>query len=298
MVFFVAFLVMFLRGAIVPATLFFVMQSEGPVLPYVQINAEEGGGYPKPNPPDYWPGLYTENGSVCRVYEHGHWHVRPFVSSSSVVNVNGSSRSIGFHAVAAPDAENVVDRHELVVSHNTDPYALTLNSTRYLAFDFYIDPVSRTPLNWLLMCQIFQVSSGMPPPLAVYVQENPSPDYPAADHVYLNVVARDDSWVRGEDNIIWTVAVQKGVWHRLILALQPSACTDSENGYLAVYLNKDPGEGADYMQQMNWGYTPLENDPVSGTFQVRLGVYRRKSTRAFAWFADNIRFGPAKASVE
>lgn len=265
--------------------------------PFVALDAEDGVFAPKENPPSYWPGIYTEDETVCRVYEHGYWHVRPFVSSSTVVNVNGSECSIGFHAVAAPDAENVADRHELCIAQNNDPYALTLGTIRYVAFDFYVDPMTPTPRNWMLICQAWQACESLSPPFSIHVRENASGTYPDSGHLILDFEVRDDDHAgRGDEMLAWSTEIQKGVWHHLVLGLRPSGDT---NGLIEIYLNKAPWEPPDTVWNAGWGYTPRTADPfVDSTFDVRVGVYRRKSTRAFAWFADNIRFGPTRASVE
>ncbi len=269
--------------------------------PFVALDFESGVFAPKGNPPSYWPGIYTEDETVYRVYEHGHWHVRPFASSSAVVNVNGSCRSIGFHSVAAPDADNVADRHELCIAQNDDPYALKLNTLRYVAFDFYIDPATDTPLNWMLICQAWQAcSGGRSPPFSVHVRENASRTYPDSEHLILDFEVLDDDHAgRGEEMLAWSTEIQKGVWHHLMLGLKPSLPGDQRDGLIEIYLNKSPGEDPDTVWNADWGYTPRAADPfIDSTFDVRIGVYRRKSTRAFAWFADNIRFGPSRASVE
>ena len=278
-------------SATASAALFFSLTAQA-VDPYVRIDAEDAYFFPKANPPSYWPGEFFDNGQIFRVYEHGSWHVRPWICNSTVVNVNGSSNSIGFHAVAAPDNFNVADRHELCVSQNDDSYALVLNGTRYLSFDFYIDPVSDIPRNWMIICQAWQACESMPPPFSIHVRTNANP---VATHVILDFIVRND---QTETNI-WSVTVEKGTWHNLILQLKPSPLEDDKEGQLAIYYDKQPGEAADYVWRADWGYAPRAANPfIDSTFDVRVGIYRRKSTRAFSWFVDNIRFGPTKASVE
>ncbi|MGE4488711.1 MAG: heparin lyase I family protein [Kiritimatiellales bacterium] len=265
-------------------------------VPYVRIDAEDAYFLPKENPPSYWPGEFFDNNQVFRVYEHGSWHVRPWVCTSAVVNVNGSASSIGFHAVAAPDNNNVADRHELCISQNDDTYALVLNGTRYVAFDFYIDPVSETPRNWTLIAQAWQACETMSPPFSIYVHSDAyNSSYPDATHLILDFIVRDDL---GETTI-WSTTVEKGTWHNLILQLEPSPLGDDKTGQIGIYFDSQPGDAEDYVWRADWGYAPRAANPFIGTtFDVRVGIYRRKSTRAFSWFVDNIRFGPTKASVE
>lgn len=275
--------------------------------PYVYIDAELDpadaeiwGFFPKENPPDYWPGEFIDNGQLLRVYEHEHWHVRPWVSTSSVVNASNSSAGcIGFHAVAAPDNYNIRDRHELCVSQNLDVDALTLNQRRYLAFDFYIDPISETPQNWVAICQAWQVCTATPPPFSIHVRSDAyNSEYPDADHVILDFEMRDDSMIEGDATNVWSVTVEKGTWHNLILQLQPSPLNDGETGQMAIYYDNEPGEAPDYVWANDWGYSTNTVNIFGDTFDVRVGVYRRKQMRAFSWFVDNIRFGPTKESVE
>lgn len=275
--------------------------------PYVYIDAEVDpedaaiwGFFPKEDPPDYWPGEFIDNGLLLRVYEHEHWHVRPWVSTSSVVNASNTSPScIGFHAVAAPDNYNIRDRHELCISQNLDVDALELNKRRYLAFDFYIDPVSETPQNWMAICQAWQTCTETPPPFSIHVRSDAyDPAYPDEDHVILDFEIRDDSMITGDATNVWSVTVEKGIWHNLILQLQPSPLNDGETGQMAIYYDREPGESADYVWAHDWGYSTSTPNIFGSTFDVRVGVYRRKQMRAFSWFVDNIRFGPTKESVE
>lgn len=273
--------------------------------PYAYIDAEPDpddldiwGFSPKENPPSYWPGDFVDNAQMFRVYEQGLWHVRPWVSSSLVVNAsNTSSSCIGFHGIAAPDNYNVKDKGEIVISQKDDSSALTLNGLRYLAFDFYIDPVSLTPLNWTLICQALQdAEAGHSPPFAIYVREDSSPAYPDENHVFLDFVLSNDNVSQTN---VWSTTVEKGTWHHIIVQLKPSPLNDGEDGQLAIYYDSDPGDGADYVWQGDWGYAPHAAEPyVGNTFDVRMGIYRRKQPRAFSWFMDNIRFGSQKSTVE
>ncbi len=275
--------------------------------PYVYLDAEKDPGidetwgfFPKENPTEDWPGEFIDNGQLLRVYEQGNWHVRPWVSTSSVVNASNTSPScIGFHAVAALDNEDTQDRHELCISTSLDDDALELNKRRYLAFDFYIDPVSQTPQNWLVICQAWQVCTDTPPPFSIHVRSDAvNPAYPDADHVILDFEMRDDSMIDGDATNVWSVAVEKGTWHNLILQLQPSPPDDGETGQLAIYYDNEPGEAPDVVWANDWGYSTNTANIFGNTFDLRVGVCRSRQMRAFSWFVDNIRFGPTKESVE
>jgi hypothetical protein len=102
--------------------------------------------------------------------------------------------------------------------------------------------------------------------------------------------------------VFYSLQIQKARWYDVTIRLEPSHAGDGIGGEVSVWIDKDATVDAPDGQWLgDWGYVPGDLGGVAqngDTFDIRIGVYRRKQPRRFAVFFDEIKVGPTATSVK
>jgi hypothetical protein len=210
----------------------------------------------------------------------------------------GDERSLAIKITSKID-ENAKDKIMISPISHQDSQHLSVtdaDNTRFFSFDFMLDPAYEVPHNWALHFQAWQCCAGHPP-FVIAVSDRPDKLAP----VEFSFEVRNDATELekfGQAFSIYKVVISRGIWHTIVLELQPRAIGSPTPGKIGIWLDGEKKrEWLGY-----WGFAPNPSSPsirgpVKDNIGLDLGVYRRRQMTAQTILFDNISFASTISGI-
>lgn len=242
-------------------------------------------------------------------YEDGEKFDMPTQGETASVWISASNSYTGEKSlgVRVKPSKGVKDRIEFRPVHgqNDKNYALRYGQTRWFSYAFKIHPSTDVPTGWLHFTQVWQrpiAGIGEKPPISKVVpltlslRKNVDRFQMYASlktSLAPSTVATRPFETEATQTSKNFIDVTPGTWNTLVFKLTPSHVQDEITGNLQMYLNDELIVDHDG----DWGVVPGEQTQLEGSFDVRVGIYRKAQQTDTVLFFDDVKYGTSREAV-